>query len=686
MTDSPSRDPIQLAFELHRSGRAAEAEPLFRSALAREPRNPQALHGLGATLQALGRHGEALACAREAVRCAPAHPGLHYNLGVMLQEQGAIGGARAAFARAAELKPDFVQAWNNLGLALQDLGRLDEATNAFDRALDLQPDYAAALHNLANLLLFSDRPAEALTVLRRLRALDPSQETLRRKEAAALLQLGRRDEAMAALGADLESLARLYMQLNDADGARDCYRRLAEPSPAHWLAQIEARLALPAVADSAEAMARSRERFCTGLAELLGLTEHLPAEPAQVLRAVERDNFFLAYQGEDDRALQVDYARLVARLLEALAPEGPAMPVRPRAGRIRVGFASAFFRDCTAGQYFKAWITDLDPARFETFVYVLGGPEDGVTQQMRAAAAHFARLEQALPEAAARIRGDALDVLIFPELGMSGRCYALAALRMAPVQCAAWGHPVTSGHASIDYAFSCASMEPADAQQHYAERLLLLPGLGTRYDKPAVGTAFTRTDFALPEQAHLYLFPHSPFKIHPDNDATLARILAADPQGMLVLFEGESRAMTSALLARLREHGVAAGRIRVLPTMPRATYLEVNRLCDVMLDACRWSGGNTTLDAVAAGLPLVTRRGRLMRGRQSAGMLTAMGLTELIAEDEAAYVALALRLAGDRAYRAHIVRRMAEAEGEIFGDARPIRALERLLSTIVQQP
>ena len=152
-----------------------------------------------------------------------------------------------------------------------------------------------------------------------------------------------------------------------------------------------------------------------------------------------------------------------------------------------MGFASCFFRDCTVGHYFRSWITDLDPERFEVWVYLLGGPEDAVTDAIRQAAFNTVRVNGTLPQAAQAILDSAPDVLVYPELGMNGRTYALAALRLAPVQCAGWGHPVTSGHATVDYFLSCAAMEPEDADAHYIESLVRLPGLGTRYAKPRRG-------------------------------------------------------------------------------------------------------------------------------------------------------------------------------------------------------
>ena len=207
---------------------------------------------------------ETLARARAAADAAPHHPGLRYNLGVMLHEAGDAAGAAAAYAQATRLKPDFFQAWNNLGLALEDLNRQNEAGSAFRQALAVRPDYPAALKNLGRLC--------------------------------------------AASG--------------DVETARTCYRRLSELEPENWAARIAAALMLPAVHASAEALAAVRQRFSTELDALLKQAETPTGTAEQRLSALElHTNFFLAYQGEDDRDLQAGYARLTRRLLGDACPE-----------------------------------------------------------------------------------------------------------------------------------------------------------------------------------------------------------------------------------------------------------------------------------------------------------------------------------------------------------------------------
>jgi len=120
-------------------------------------------------------------------------------------------------------------------------------------------------------------------------------------------------------------------------------------------------------------------------------------------------------------------------------------------------------------------------------------------------------------------------------------------------------------------------------------------------------------------------------------------------------------------------------RTRVLPRVSHDDYLRINLACDLMLDTLHWSGGNTTLDAIACGLPVVTLPGPYMRGRQSAAMLRLIGLPELVASDDARYVRIASDLAGDEPRRAAIRQAMREGSDAIFEDRTPLAALHGFL-------
>ena len=443
--------------------------------------------------------------------------------------------------------------------------------------------------------------------------------------------------------------------------AREVALGAAASFPDRLSFQFDARLLLPMVyADMADLVLR-RQRYEAGLTELESMLPAMLREPARIY-TLERTNFLLAYQGEEDLPLQRRYANILGSMIAAADPDLRALPQRSStpqfAGKgkakgkrkLRVGFVGKWFFSCTAGNYFERWITRLDPPRFERFVYYTGHVNDEVTSRIGAAAEHFTRLQSDVRTNALAIRADQLDILIHPEVGMSTGSYLLASFRLAPIQCAAWGHPVTTGNTAIDVYFSCAQMEPPDHQSQYTERVLLFDGIGVDYAMPTVDLPGVRSDFGLPTTGRLYFCPQSLFKIHPDMDEALAKILEGDGAAVLVFFQADSRAVTLAFADRLTKtlaaRGInAKGQIKFLPRLDTRSFRKALSVADVLLDPFHWSGGGTSLDAFAGDLPVVTLPGRFMRGRQTAAMLHMMGANALIATDVDGYVKTAIEVA-----------------------------------------
>jgi predicted O-linked N-acetylglucosamine transferase (SPINDLY family) len=688
----------QQAGDLMRAGKAVA------KALDLRPNDTQCLLLAGNIRQDLGDLEGAVKHLEKAVRLDPGFAQAHNNLGIIQRSRGMKEKAAACFRAAVKAKPDYMRAWNNLGSTLLHMESAEEAVACFGKALALDPNYAYAHLNLGLYQLAVGKFADAEASLRRATELEP-------RMADAHLGLGRLfrelmdlDRAEQALrqsvslnprGIDaLLGLAEVFAEKGQRGAALDCYRRAAGVQPANLRARMGLALTLPQVyADAAEIDA-ARAEYTAGLAALQAEATSLAAalNPEERTGTVQWNNFYLAYQGRDDRELQAQFARFQRAILEPALPQFyQPIATRARGGRrLRVGFVSQFFYHCTAGNYFKSWVTRLDRDRFETVVYSLNNRPDAVTREIEQAAGRFRQQSFSFAGLAQSLRAEELDVLIYPELGMNPRVFTLASLRLAPLQCAGWGHPVTTGHANLDVFFSSEAMEPAAGEAHYTERLVKLPGIGTCYPRPLVPEPVTRTALGLPEEAILYLFPQSLFKVHPDNDRLLVEIVSREPRAVVVMFQSRFDSITRLFVDRLSrqfaQRGIAtAGRVKLLPNMSHADYLRVNLACDVMLDSLYWSGGNTSLDATACRLPMVTKPGELMRGRQSAGMLSLMGLDELVVTTEEAYVDCALRLGHEASYRTAIRSAIAERSHRLFDEEAPVQALESFLLSAVPE-
>jgi protein O-GlcNAc transferase len=675
----------------HQSGQLEAALRSVERAIAAGGERPQYLLLQGHVLQDRGELAGAQDCFARLVAIRPDWAPGHVALGSACMDRGDLAGAIAAFRAATGSDPRHPRAWQNLGVALQASGALDDAAEAFGRALAIEPSYALAHLNLARLFNTRDA-AKALAHAEAASRLDP-------RLADAWLLAGdihrrafRFEQAFAAFNAaasnapqDLRAgiaKADLLAELGRIDESRAEFATLSQRFPGSLKAALGAELQLPRVYASAEQLDESRARYMRGLEaldEAAGRFRYTRAEAA--LADARWVNFYLAYQGRDDRVLQERYAGIIRRVLEPHLPRffEPRRRPAPR-DRLRIGFLSHFFFNCVVGRYFASWITHLDRSRFDPYVYYTNEWVADDTRTIAAASREFRHLAgKPLHAIADQVIADDLDVLVYPELGMHPDIFALAQLRLAPVQCAGWGHPTTTGIPEIDWFISCEGMEPEGAQAHYRERLALLPGLGTRYAIPRADAGATRADYGLPEDRTLYFVPQSLFKIHPDNDDLIAEVLARDPAGIAVMFPSKQERFTQVFSERFsralaRKGLTLEGRVRFLEFTQHAKYLRINELCDVMLDTLHWSGGNTSLDALAAGLPLVTLPGAFMRGRQSAAMLGQMGLAELIAEDRDAYVEKALELGADRERRREVSARIAANRGALFERDEPVRA------------
>ena len=673
-------------------------------ALALDPDNALAHYAAAELHEHAGAPEAAIASLERAVTLQPDFVAAHQRLGILRGERGDADGAVAAFTRVVTLDPRNARGYNNLGNALRSLGRFDDARMAFERAVALKPDYDLAIANLATHwrdagdLLLAERLARAALARKSdkapLRALVVLLAGVLRERGALDEAEARYEQAIAmapkASAGEWFNLGRVYAERDEVAKAREAYRRSLEADPTELRGALGSRLSLPMIHADAAELQSARDEYAQGLGALHADVERLVSglTPGQVIDGLRWTNFFLAYQGRDDRELQRSYASFVERALALGAPQWRRVqaPGRGSSGKLKVGFASAFFHVGTAGRYFRSWITELPRDRFEVHVYHLYPGLDDVATEIKARADRFTEFggSRARPSIVApAIRDDALDVLVYPELGMDHTSFVLAALRLAPRQLAGWGHPVTTGHATIDGFVSCAGMEPAGAAAHYVEPLLTLPGIGTCYRSLALPDAGARAKFGLPERAPLFLCPQSLFKVHPDNDDLFAEVLAANPEATLVMFDGRHPRVTDVFMRRMTRaldaRGVAAARLRILPPVPHDDYLRINLLCDAMLDTLHWSGGNTSLDALACGLPVVTLPGAFMRGRQSAAMLRIVGVPELVAADRAEYVGLATRLASDAQWRSALAARIRDGRGPLFDAKAPVEAFAELL-------
>lgn len=470
--------------------------------------------------------------------------------------------------------------------------------------------------------------------------------------------------------------------------ARNFAQQVTEKFPENYVFKMLSYLMLPETYHTPQEIDTYRAWFQDGLKKLIQeITMNSPDEQKKAFMGISHHtNFFLAYQAKNDLVLQQQYGQLVHKIMAANYPQWSQVhPISSISNnrRIKIGYLSYFLCSWSGTVLFLNWLKYADNQNFEIYSYHIGHQIDAATQLFHSHSTKFYHLPNNLEQICQQVIDDRLDVLIFPELGMDATTLCIAGLRLAPIQCMAWGQPVTSGLPTIDYFLSSELMEPVNGQYHYTESLVRLPGVGISYPTIEVDSVSrNRLFFGLREDAIVYISSQAAYKYLPQYDYVYAEIARQVPNAQFMfLRSGISQ-------ERLKRAFAAVGLDSLdycvfSPVLPRDDYFDLLSLTDIYLDTFDWAGGNTTLDAIACHLPIITCPGEFMRGRHSYGFLQAIAVTQTIADDTSQYIQIAVRLAGDIDWRYSVREALKLSSKVLFDNPTATQNLEAFIKQAI---
>ncbi|MBD0395763.1 MAG: glycosyl transferase family 2, partial [Microcoleus sp. C1-bin4] len=320
----------------------------------------------------------------------------------------------------------------------------------------------------------------------------------------------------------------------------------------------------------------------------------------------------------------------------------------------------------------------LDRRKFEIIVYHFQVQDERLGKYCGNCADKLVQLSEDLPNQVREVRSHDLDILLIcTNTADTSQPSALLCLhRLARVQIATNAStPATTGTRNIDYFIAGDLALPAGAAAEFREKLITLKGSGVCLSY-TVGSAParvepTRRSWGATDESVVFMSGAQAFTIIPEVRETWAKIIAAVPNSILVLYPFSSRNgnyPTVPFYKHIRslfvEFGIDKKRLVVIKTLPsRADCIKCLELADIYLDSYPYSDVCSLAEALLVGLPVVVRKGQTTRSRQSASVLEELLLPELVANSEKSYVELSTALGTNpelrRHYRDRIQQKMA---------------------------
>ena len=722
-------ETLAIADQHHKNNKLHIAKKIYDEILKKNPNYAEAHNNLGILLYKLGKYQESMKCYKKTIQIQPKNSAAHSNLGFVFKELGENQKAIKCYEKAIQIHYNNVDAHNNLGILYNKLGKYQSAMKCFEKAIEIQPSFAAAYYNLANTFKELEKYQKAITYYQKAIQILPNFSEAYYNLGNILNKTREYQGAMKCYEKAIQirpnfigahnNLGSLFEDLGEHHKAIKCYEKVIQIQPdniaaynnigntlkfigehekaisiyekaiqldptnldSHWLSMN----IFPIVYKNLNEINYYRRRFeknINRIKKLLDSQSQYTKE--QFINAINSStNFFFHYQGTDVLQLQKRYANLVEQITHKVYKKFHKKKKKNIASKyIKIGFVSSYFKNHSVSKTHKNWITKLDKKFFKSFVYYVDNKFDVITKEIKESADSFFYSSD-VDDLINEISNDNLDILIYLDIGMHPKIQILSSLRLAPLQCNTFGHPVTSGFNSIDYYFSSKAMEPQNSEKHYSEKLINLPNIGINYDFPDL-SKIKKPNVFNKSNVTIFLNLQNLFKLLPQEDHIYLDIIKKYPNCRIWFIQGRGHSITNVFKERVSElfqkEGYDFKKYSYFhPRCSQEEFLGLITESDIILDSLNWSGFNTSLAALSLNKPIVTFPSSFMRGRHTYGILKTLGVQETIATSEKKYVEIAVKLATNIKFRNSIIDKIKKNNKKLFDDNEPIRFIESVL-------
>ena len=323
-------------------------------------------------------------------------------------------------------------------------------------------------------------------------------------------------------------------------------------------------------------------------------------------QALDPPIFALSYDQYDNKKLFTEIVNLYRKLYPKLNYIKDFK--KKETNKIKIGFISNFFtNNHTIGKLYKGLIKNLDREKFEISIF------NGNQSKKKDLINNKYILPRNFDESSKLISKQDLDIIFYPDIGMSSQMYFLTFQKLARYQITSWGHPETTGNISIDYFLSSNLMETQDAQNNYSEKLVLSNFLPMYFYKPLLKKKLDKDSL---NYENIYSCPQTLVKIHPEFDEIIEGILKKDKKAKIYFLKDKDKILYKKILKRFNKKiKIGLDRIIFMEQLSEEEYINHCGKSSVLLDPLYFGAGVSFHESMFYGTPTVSRPTKYLKSR-----------------------------------------------------------------------
>ena len=627
----------------------------YEKSLKINPNYAEGHNNLGIALYKLGKYIESINSYKHAIKIKPDFAKAYNNLGLSYKEIGKFVESINSYQEAIKINSKYAEAYNNLGVTFKELGELNKSINSYQEAIKINPNYSEAYNNIGNVYNSNQEIDNAI---------------LNYKKAIALNS--NFAEAHSNLGI-------LLKEIGQIEESKKYEKKLLKLKPDDIDIKINITLSIPPIVNSIDQIIEYRNQYMKGL-DLLKNYQYFSEIPGSTLKT---SFFHLSYHAKDNLEIMRNTSDLFKKIIPKINYSSKNIDKKKEKKKIKVGFVSEFLTSHTIGKLFGGLVKNIDRNKFDVLVFHAQNTKKSIIKnEIDATSNKVINLKKKIKDQHKQIENENLDIIFYPEIGMSPTIYFLAFSRLAPVQIVSWGHPETTGIGTIDYFLSSTLLEPNTKKKKYSERLICLSQFPLYYEPPKnLGPLKSRKELQLPENSRLYGCPQSLFKLHPDFDSIIEKILIKDPESYIVFIGNDGKQKYWSEILKKRWSSTINKKVLFTKSLSLLEYISLCGCVDVLLDPLHFGGGNSFLESMLVGTPSITMPGTHLKTNITAAAYKQMKISNPpIVKNEKDYIDLAVRLAQDNNKNLSLRKESKEAANKyLYNNLKTLREFEKFL-------
>ena len=569
----------------------------------------------------------------------------YYNLANVLKKIGNLDGALEILEKSLAIDPKRAETYNDIALLYSDKSDRSSALTYFKKAIDRAPKWQDPYINYGNLLAEEGCSTDALEQYLKALDIDETNGLCLYNIASTMQSMGALKEALTfydhALKANFKSgnlfynLGLLLLDLNKIIESTEALQQahLFEPENNKILSEYVMSKKKLASWVELPSIERFGEKYLSNTSE--------PFDPF----------FYIGHQESPEMQYKNStlFAKRFLSLRSNLNSESAIINDSKRLDnnrKLRIGYFSSNFRTHPVLHLLKGVLRNHDTSKFDIYIFdtIVNRPlNDPYLQAIEDSTLNYIHIgDNSLDICLEIVQEYKLDVAI-DLMGYTDdkNVCKLFSKRIATVQINYLGYPGTTGCKHLhDCIIADKIVIPQHHEQYYEEDVVRLPDCYLCSDNTNAIADLNNLDTQKPcpldKAGFIFCCFNNIWKITSKEFDIWMRLLKKNPGSILWLRSDLETAIQN-LKLEAKARNINPDRLIFAEKTDMAEHLARHQKADLFLDTFAYNAHATALDALWAGLPVLTMQGNNFPSRVGSSILSAAELPELITTSEHEY-------------------------------------------------